>query len=405
MKFRSGWFFVLTVFASSMSVAQTFAEAVAMARQTDPQFSAAQAGVESRRMMARQLGGSYLPYVSAAYTQKDTSATASGSTTRTVTLTQPLISYDRYLSIQQSELYELQADAEDQLASADLRQRVFKVMAEIVRNREAVRVTQVQIDSVNEQLKRAVRLKELGQGTITDINILEVNLLTAQANLLGRQNALKDAETGFQAITGQPPRSEAVTLDLEEDPYRTQSEDALAASASQYAPSVRIARVSVSQAEIADKKNTAKYLPQVVAQAYRAQYSGRSDINASGIAVSLSLTYGVPQYYDQKRITSELVRAQESLRYAEQKVRLDFLRAYAAIRLRKEELDARSRAVDAATLSVDANTKSYAGGVKTSIDVMSSYRSLAEAEMAKVNALIAYREALLQLQLLLPQNG
>lgn len=386
------------------SLAQTFEEAVSGARATDAQYAAQRAAVETRRMQARQAGGAFWPSISAAYVQKDTSAAALGRTTQTLTVTQPLLSYDRYLSLQQSELLDLQANSDEQKYSSDLKVRVFKAMADIVRNQEAIRVTQIQIDSISEQLKRAVRLKELGQGTVTDISTLDVSLATAQANLVGVRNALGVAEANFQQITGISYRPGSISLEYSDD--RTAwTLDELSAAVRAYSPGINSARIALDQAVLAEKKDTAKYMPQVVAQAYKVQYSDRESVTASGIAVSLSLNYGVPQYYDQRRIASEIVRAQESLRYAEQAVQFDLSRAYSAVQLRKEEMAARIRAVEHAKLSVDANTKSYSGGVKSNIDVLTSYRTLAEAEMAAINARLAYGEATLQLSVMLPERN
>jgi outer membrane protein TolC len=56
-------------------------------------------------------------------------------------------------------------------------------------------------------------------------------------------------------------------------------------------------------------------------------------------------------------------------------------------------------------LALEGNIKSYQGGVKSNIDVVTSYQNLADAETALVNSEVARTETLLTIRLLDPVNA
>jgi protease secretion system outer membrane protein len=118
------------------------------------------------------------------------------------------------------------------------------------------------------------------------------------------------------------------------------------------------------------------------------------------VAVTLTAPLGTSPYYDYQRASADLTRAQETLRYAQDSQATEATRLFNAIRSYADEVRIRQQAVDTARLSVDANVKSYQGGVKTNIDVISSYQALADAEVALVNADLQFNEARLRLHLL-----
>ena len=103
-----------------------------------------------------------------------------------------------------------------------------------------------------------------------------------------------------------------------------------------------------------------------------------------------------------------LDRARENLRAAEDAAVTELRNLHAAVQSLAGEVSIRQRAVQAAQQAVEGNVKSYQGGVKTNIDVVTSYQNLAEAEAALVNSRLSQGEAALRLQQLLqagPQDG
>lgn len=378
--------------------AQSYEKALNAARTADAQFASQLASVDGRRAQANQAGTAYYPSAAVYYNQAD--VTANGRSTRSVSITQPLLSYDRYLTLQQKDPLAALAEADLAQANNDLALRVFTAMADVVRNREQIRALTVQIDGLEEQLRRANRMRELGQGTVTDVSDFQVRVAVAQANRVTLRNNLSAADRNFTLLTGLrgdipkmqaavPRWEDARTLDMLIDHVRVS------------APSARTAQLNVNLAEIAVKRVKAQYLPQISAQIARVHTTGvttNSDTNR--IAITLSAPLGFSPYYDNLRGGSELLRTQEVLRYTQDTLATDVTRLDAAISSYRDEVVIRQQAVDGARLSVEANVRSYQGGVKTNIDVITSYQTLADAEVALVNARLTLSEAEIRLTLL-----
>ncbi len=385
--------------ACGLGHAQSFEQAVAAARSADAQYTAALAAVANRRVQASQAGAAFYPAAAVNYNQADVSA--SGRSTRSVSVTQPLLSFDRYLTLKQADPLAALAEVELAQADNDMALRVFTAMADIVRNREQIRALTVQIEGLEEQLRRSRRMRELGQGTVTEVSDFEVRVAVAQANRVSLRNALQAAERNFTLQTGL--RADVPTLQVQvQVPAWPESEDldALVSYVRERAPAARSAQLNVELARIASRRVVAQYLPQVSAQVARVQTSGFQPNNSSRVAVTLSAPLGVSPYYENQRAAADLVRAQENLRYAQDSTATEATRLYTALRSSREEVRIRRQAVETARLAVDANVKSYQGGVKTNIDVISSYQALADAEVALVNTELQLTESRLRLQLL-----
>ncbi|MDZ5460317.1 TolC family protein [Azohydromonas lata] len=381
----------------SVAQAQTFAESVQAARRADAQFSAALAAAQSRRATSRQSAGAFYPVASVNYNSADPNY--GGRNSRTIALQQPILSYDRYLTLQQSDPLAALADAEEAQAENEMTLRVFAAMADIVRNREQIRALGVQIEGLEEQLRRATRMRELGQGTVTEVSDFQVRVAAAQANRVNLRNALQAAERSYTLLTGLRANVAALQVDVPAwaDPREA---DAVVAQVRDDSPQSRVARLNVRLAEIAAKRVPAQYMPQVAAQLASTQVPGYTQTNTSRVAVTLTAPLGSSPYYDYQRAAADLAKAQDSLRFAQDTQANEATRLLSAIRSYGDEVQIRRQAVEIARQSVEANIKSYQGGVKTNIDVISSYQAQADAEVALVNSLVSQSEAWLRLTLL-----
>lgn len=389
--------FCLAAFAFTAVRAQTFSESVQAARQADAQYTAAAAVVENRRAQSRQSGAAFYPAATVNYNSAD--AAYGGRSSRTLAVQQPLLSYDRYLMLQQSDPLAALAEAELAQADNDMTLRVFSAMAEIVRNREQIRALGVQIEGLEEQLRRATRMRELGQGTVTEVSDFQVRVAVAQANRVNLRNALQAAERNYTLITGLRPA--VSTLQVEVPPWQDpRGLDEVVSQVRENAPLAAQARLNVRLAEIAAKRVTAQYMPQLAAQVAHTSVPGFDPGTRSRVAVTLTAPLGTSPYYDYQRAAADLTRAQENLRYAQDSQAMEAARLFNAIRSYADEVQIRQQAVETARQSVEANVKSYQGGVKTNIDVISSYQALADAEVALVNSNLQWAEVQLRMYLL-----
>lgn len=380
--------------------AQTFEQSLQAASTADAQYTAALAGVAGRRVQSKQAGSAYYPSAAASFNQADVSA--NGRTTRSISVSQPLFSYDRYLTLKQADPLAALAEADLAQANNDLALRVFLAMADIVRYREQIRALTVQIDGLQEQFRRATRMRELGQGTVTDVSDFQVRVAISQANRVSLRNALDAADRAYTLLTGL--RADVPRLEAQVPVWTdARSLDFLLDEVRANAPSARTAQLNVTLAEIALRRVKAQYLPQVSAQIANIHTTIGDSTTATStnrLSITFSAPLGFSPYYDNQRAETELIRAQETLRYAKDSLATEVTRLDAAVRSYRDEIGIRQQALDGARLSVDANVKSYQGGVKTNIDVITSYQTLADAEVSLVNSRLSLSEAELRIELL-----
>lgn len=396
---EAAWCLVALMAAGGTAQAQSYQDALMSARRVDAQYASQVAAVQNRRLQADQAGTAYYPSASFTYSRSD--ATNSDGDTKYVTLTQPLFSWDRYLNRKQATPLAQLADAELQQSDNDLALRVFSAMAEIVRTREQIRALGVQIDGLDEQLRRSTRMRELGQGTVTEVSDFQVRVAIAQANRVSLRNNLQAAERNFTLVSGL--RANTPTLQVTVPPWQdTRPLDALVEEVRETAPTARAGKLNVQLAEIAAKRVTAQYLPQVVAQVSKGDRTGNPIDSTPRVAITLTAPIGLSPYYDYQRAANSLLQTEEQLRYAQDIAGNEMTRLHLAVNSLRDEIGIRQQAVEGARLSVDANVKSYQGGVKTNIDVITSYQTLADAEVALVNSRLSLAETELRLNLLVP---
>jgi protease secretion system outer membrane protein len=95
-------------------------------------------------------------------------------------------------------------------------------------------------------------------------------------------------------------------------------------------------------------------------------------------------------------------KAAEALRAAQETAAIEAQRLLRTAQSLDTEVEIRVRAVAAARLALEGNIKSYQGGVKSNIDVLTSIQNLSDTEVALANSQISRLETLLNIQLLDP---
>jgi protease secretion system outer membrane protein len=97
---------------------------------------------------------------------------------------------------------------------------------------------------------------------------------------------------------------------------------------------------------------------------------------------------------------SGVVKAQESVRETEAKVRLETDRLNALIATGIEALRIQREAIASAELSVEANRQSYQGGVRTAVDVINAIQTAYQVKSEYVSLVTTQAENILSLVML-----
>ncbi len=380
--------------------ALTFAEALAAATTADAQYTAALQSVANRRLQSLEAGASFYPGATVSYAQSDVAAGARGTTS--LSLVQPVASYARYLNLQRTDPLSQLADQEARQALSELNLRVYRALAEVIRARETIRALDVQLKGLNEQLKRARRMRELGQGTISEVSDFEVRVAVAQANRVGQQNALEAALRTVQLVTSKVVSAAVVEVaDAQgSGPPPALDEADFIQQVRARSAAVEIARRNLTLQEIAARSVRARYLPELSASVSRVSSASGTTGGDLRLGLSLSAPLTLGSLYEDRRAATDVARARENLRFAEDNAMSEAVKLWRAGASLASEVEIRRQAVETARLSVEANQRSYEGGVRTNIHVLTSFQNLADAETSLIGSLLSLYETRLTQRLL-----
>jgi protease secretion system outer membrane protein len=395
---RSSWLvIVLLALAADTLPAQTFPEALAAARRNDPLYAQRQADVQLERLQARQARLSYLPSVGIGYRESD--AGTSGWTTDAV-LAQPLFDFDRLMQFRQGKPLDQRADASAKAVEQDLSRRVLKSMSDIIRARETLRALNVQIQNLEGQTQRAKRMRELGQGTLTEVSDFEVRLAAARANQLSTNNALHTAERAFILLTGIEPQAERITLESVFPKGALQPLEWYRSGALRDNPTLELARRNTQLAEINVSRARSQYLPTVTGFVSYGKAEGAPGVDDTRIGVNLAVPLNTGYVLSSSRAVVELRRARDAERYAEELVTNETQRLHSQVAYLQREIVLREQVIENAKLAVEGNLKGYQGGVRSNIDVVLAIQNQADAEVNLVNSQMTLLNSYLELEIL-----
>lgn len=380
---------------SSAAFAQTYPEALAAARRNDPIYAQRQSDVQLERLQARQAKLSYLPAVGIGYREADVGNTA---WTTEATLTQPIFDYDRLLQWQQGRPLSERADATAVTVEQDLAQRVYRAMATLVLARETLRALGIQIQNLETQTQRAKRLRDLGQGTVTEVSDFEVRLAAARASELKTRNDLHSAERAFILLTGLQPQPDKINVDAVFPQGNIKAREWYRAEAQRANPSLTQARRNVELAELNLKRARSEFLPKVSGFVTYGKTEGFPAEHDARIGVNLAVPLDANYLLSNSRAGVELRRSKDAARFAEDFVINETERLYATVTSLQREVAIREQVIDNAKLAVEGNVKGYQGGIRSNIDVVTAIQNLTDAEVALVSSRLALAASYLDLE-------
>ncbi len=377
---------------ASASSASSLELAFRAAKDFDPQYRGALAEKSFNDSASTSSQLAYTPQLQYSQQQYDY-ATASRSTW---TLTQPLISGDRFFSYRQAGPRALLADSTLAQRDQDLALRLLKSVTEFVRAREALRALEFQIGLLKEQAKQAQRLFDFGRGTVIDVSDAAVRHAQASASRLAALTRLRVAENQFAAITGTPPAKESFALVETPRRFDLESEARYAQDGQSNNPQIGVARQNERIAELEVQRARAALLPTVSAIGIQTESAGVSN-HFAGVAVNFPLQGQTVVQISSARAQAD--RAREQRRQTEQGVQLDIERLRALVESGQQELTIRKEAIVAGELALRGNLKGQQAGVRTTVDVLNSIQTLANVRNDYANTAATLAENYLSLLL------
>ena len=408
-----------------------------LARASDPQLAAAEAGqrataegqVQTRAQMLPQVNGSagasrsrnssrsgdaqYDP-VTGVLISGGSRTTTSDSLNGRINATQ-MIWDPQLLSQHKSQKLitragELQLEYTGDVLVTRTSQAYFDVLVAL----ETLSAAEAQEAALKKQFDFASKRLEVGLAPITDMHEARAQYEGARANTILQRNALEDAYQALAEITGQPVRSlMGLPDDFKPELPAAGGAEEWVQRAIENNPALAAQNVRVASAEQDISTARAGYLPSISADA---GYShSRTDSNGSQQGIdfnsdsrnygpSIGVTLTVPifnGFATQSRVRQAVAQrdvAQDQLEQQKRALERNTRNAYQSLTAGISAVEARRLALVAAQSAYDASQLGLEVGTRTVIDVLLNQQSLFNAQQAYSLAKYQYLQSRLVLE-------
>ncbi len=357
----------------------------------DPKYRAAEAGFDASMIDAKAAGSAYYPQLSVSRQQAEFD---DGNARDTVSILQPIVSADRFATMREKKPRAKIASLTLENARYELALRLFASLSALTAAREGLTQNDARLDALQRQLDAANRAYELGQGTRTDIADAQVKVLQARADDLSLKNELNAAKAEFESMAGAAPSTVSLKSEI------SSTIDNELASTEYWVEQnldVQISRLNVRLGELAVFRSRSSWIPEVNGSLTYTSSDG-TDETFSGMTFTLPVQAG--NFYGTGSAKAQLAVTQQEGRDTEREARLTIERLDSFISTGLIELTTRRQAIEAAELSVDANSKSYEGGVRSLLDLLTSIEVLYAVQNEYVLSALKLGENLLNLRML-----
>jgi protease secretion system outer membrane protein len=364
-----------------------------LGQRNDATYRAALAEHDANREIANQTIAGYLP--TAGYNYQNI-PTESGAR-HVITVTQPVVSLSGVATLRQRAPRRRYAEATLQVRAQDLATRLITAVTDIIKANEATTLNDVKIDSLKQQSDRADRLYKRGLGTVTDARDIEVRYEQSLANRALLKSDQIAAAARMRSITGSLPPEKAYLLPAQLGPIELSSVDAYLARQEQDNPTLAAARETEHISKLESDRIRGSFLPTVGVSATYTRYQGQ---NQSYVGLSVNAPLNGGTFFQASQAAATVRRSYEERRQTEEKARTELQRLHALVDGGYQALLISAKAIESAKLSVEANTKSYEGGVRTSVDVVNAIQTQFEVQNAYVQSATTLAQNYLNLLLL-----
>jgi outer membrane protein len=324
----------------------------------------------------------------------------------TLTLSQPIFRYDRFIQLKQADSQIRQAEAEFSVALQDLIVRVTERYFEVLAARDNLEFAQAEEAALSQQLEQANQYMRAGLVAITDVQEAQAGYDLAAARTIQAQNQLNLANDALHEVTGKDhedlaplgvdiPLNLPQPADIEQWTAKAQAQN-LAILAAHYA-------VLTAQEEI--KRQRAGHMPNLDLVANHGfdvagGRFGTTELDSSAIGLQLQ----IPLYQGgmvksrtrqaQHRYHEALDRLEQQRRSAYRQARDGFFNINTSI----SEIKALKQAVASSKTAVQATASGIEFGTRVGVDLVIAQRGLFQAKRDYARARYNYALNLLRLK-------
>ena len=421
--------FTFTLLCLPLTVhAEDLLQSYELARNSDPQFSAAESGRLVSREGAVQARAGLLPQINgdASYTRSRSESETGGApfdsesdtTGRQLglNLNQMVYDHSRITRVRSQNALATAADFQLEAAGDSLITRTSAAYFSVLIAIETLTAAEAQEASLKKQFDFASKRLEVGLAPITDVHEARAQYDSARANTIVTRNALDDAYRALEEITGRDLRAlKALPQDFEPELPSALDASGWVQTAIDNNPGLKAKEYQLRSAEANVESARAGHLPTLYLGASygRSRSDGdqtssltgfSSDFDSKGNSRSIGLTLSVPIFSGgatQSQVRSALAQRDVTTDELEQQKRAlvrNTRTAYETLVAGISEVEARKAAVFSARSAYDASQVGLEVGTRTVLDVLNNQQTLFNAEREYARSRYNFLQNRLQLE-------
>lgn len=419
MNFALRSLFAVSLLGLAVSAAaENLADVLKAADANDPEWKAQRAAYDARREVLAQGRAGVLPSVVLTgekfeNEEEDNIANTSESYDSqriALTLTQPLLHFDRWFKYQTARASRSQVDAELVSAEQDYLVRVVETYLTVLRASEQLAYTRAEEAALARQLEQAKQRFNVGLIAITDVHETQAAYDLAKVGLIVAQSDLSVARARLRTLTGKTYNQLAFPgEDMPTASPAPDSAEAWAGKAREGNAQLIAARHAARSAQQNARAATSGHLPTLDFVARHVENESENPslpppadvsdttIESLGLQLNWPLFAGGAINSQRKQANAEYDAAQENLRAAEINAVEGARTQYRVVQADVLRVDARKQAIVSAQSALDATNAGYEVGTRNVVDVLQAQRNAFAARRDLANARYDYILDLLRL--------
>lgn len=356
-----------------------------------------------------------LPNLSITHAQSKTTGTqglASGGSTvplnfdsqvSTLSLRQPLINLEVVANYRQGKAKADSSRAKFTGRSQQLVVRLVEAYVETLLAKDQVKLSETQLNSLEELKRVNERMLQKGEGTTTDVLETQSKFAMAQARVIEANDIFEVAQLRLEAIVGHKiTQLDSLSEMFSPHTIQLQDYDSWYALALERNSELVTQRHAVTSGKEEIRKSHAGHAPRVDLVASLTHNKSGSfvtanrefDLAAAGVEINVPLYAGGRVNAITTQAKANYARAEADLDAITLKVLVELRKQYNLLISSVKRIESLELAVKSAELLVDATQKSILGGVRINLNLLDAYQQLHTARLdldqARYNYLLAY---------------
>jgi protease secretion system outer membrane protein len=356
-----------------------------------------------------------LPNLSITHAQSKTTGTqglASGGGTvplnfdsqvSTLSLRQPLINLEVVANYRQGKAKADSSRAKFTGRSQQLVVRLVEAYVETLLAKDQVKLSETQLNSLEELKRVNERMLQKGEGTTTDVLETQSKFAMAQARVIEANDVFEVAQLRLEAIVGHKiTQLDSLSEMFSPHTIQLQDYDSWYALALERNSELVTQRHAVTSGKEEIRKSHAGHAPRVDLVASLTHNKSGSfvtanrefDLAAAGVEINFPLYAGGRVNAITTQAKANYARAEADLDAITLKVLVELRKQYNLLKSSVKRIESLELAVKSAELLVDATQKSILGGVRINLNLLDAYQQLHTARLdldqARYNYLLAY---------------